>query len=529
MKKTCLFALLLFMIPLALPGGAAAQEEPPEREQTVMEDYTEYAWLLVSFQSNRTLCEIYIDHPGSPTANEVFYSCEERFYERWQRTPACEPRANTGTIDHCRGVYLHLASTEPRSREITVPLPEPTVELELHGCTFEENAYLCTDLPYLLLKGFEPVERERITAIEGTYGGQGFDCPGADCLLPLQPSTLEGTALEFWALSSFGDQSPEYTARVRLTYGQRGPFWQAEVLSTQWRGEYQSACAQSWEVFPPAHPPVGWMDSPENPDALSTEEPYAYLAGRLIDWALADAAACPGGGLLENGYADACGMELARSEVNQWQNRFDERILEVAQERKIPAQLLKNIFAQETQFWPGYHEPYSEYGLGQFTDLGADFLLFWNPDFYNRLCPDVLRPDVCTLGYPHLDEKYQEMLRVEVIKRVNMECEDCRIADMLQRAQESVDMFAEALVASCRQTGQTVYNATFKQPAEVTDFKNLWYFTLLNYNRGANCLYEAVRDTRRWREPVDWEHVSQRLPEGCETGLDYVDSVTRER
>jgi hypothetical protein len=233
--------------------------------------------------------------------------------------------------------------------------------------------------------------------------------------------------------------------------------------------------------------------------------------------------------LLENGYADSCGLQIARSAVNAWQNQFDARILQVAQERRVPAQLLKNLFAQETQFWPGYHEEFSEYGLGQFTELGADFLLFWNPDFYTRLCSGVLRPGVCALGYPHIEDEYQEMLRAEVLKRVNMECENCTIAYMLERAQESVDMFAEALVASCKQTGQTVYNATFKQPREVTDFKNLWYFTLANYNRGANCLYDAVRDTGRWREPVDWEHVSERLPEGCVTARDYVGSVTRER
>ncbi len=529
MNKASLFLLIAIVIDFALPSSAAAQEEPPKREQTVWEDYTEYTWLMVSFSTNRTLCELYTDHAGTPTANEIYYGCEQRFYERWENTPACEPKPNSGAIDHCRGVYLYLAGTQPRSREVTVRLPEPYIELELYGCTYEQEAYLCSDLPYLLFRGHEPVEGERIESIEGTYLGQGFDCPGAECLLPLQPTTLEGTEVEFWALSSFGDRSPEYTARLRLVYGQRGPAWQAEVLSPQWRGEFQSACAQSWEVFPPAYPPAGWMDTPEDPASLATEEPYAYLAGRLIDWALVDASACPGGGLLENGYADSCGLQIARHEANRWQNQFDARILQVAEERKIPAQLLKNLFAQETQFWPGYHEEYSEYGLGQFTDLGADFLLFWNPGFYSRLCPTVLRSDVCSLGYPHLEEEHQEMLRAQVLKEVNMECEDCTIGYMVTRAEDSVGTFADALVASCGQTGQTVYNATFQQPMEVAGFKDLWYFTLANYNAGANCLYDAIRDTRRWREPVDWEHVSQRLPEGCESALDYVSRLTRER
>jgi hypothetical protein len=271
------------------------------------------------------------------------------------------------------------------------------------------------------------------------------------------------------------------------------------------------------------------METPENAEQLRTYEPYTYLAGRLIDWALADVSDCPGSGLLENGYADACGLRLARDEVNAWQNRFDTEIRRVAAEKKVPARLLKYLFAHETQFWPGYHEAYVEYGLGQFTELGTDFLLLWNDDYYEALCPQVLRADVCRAGYPHLDEEHQEMLRVEVLKRVNMECEECTIDYMLDRAEESVSTFADALIASCNQTGQTVYNATFRQPIEVAEFRDLWYFTLANYNSGANCLYDAIRDTRRWREPIDWAHVSERLPEGCQSARDYVKSVTRER
>ena len=65
--------------------------------------------------------------------------------------------------------------------------------------------------------------------------------------------------------------------------------------------------------------------------------------------------------------------------------------------------------------------------------------------------------------------------------------------------------------------------------------RNIWrccawrYFSLANYTSGANCLYDAVREARRWRDPSDWAHVSERLPEGCESAVEYVKSVTRER
>lgn len=529
MKRSLLLGLFLIAGPFLISASHRGQEEPPEREQTITEAYTEYLWLMVAFDDNQTKCEIPVDHAGLPAANEVFYNCEQRYYERWVKTPPCEPKPSSGSTSHCLGVYLHLDHQDPRTREVTIRLPDPYVEIELQGCTFLDDGYQCSDLPYLLLRAYEPIKGEQITAVKGTYEGEGFECPGDACLLPLRPSTLEGTELEFWAESSYGDQSPIFTARVRVTYGQRGDAWTAHVLSSRWRGEVQSVCAQSWEVFPPAHPPVGWMETPDDPAVLGTSEPYAYLAGRLIDWGLADVSECPGSGLLGNGYADACGLRLARQEVDQWQNQFDEEILRVAEEKKVPAKLLKYLFAHETQFWPGYHEPFVEYGLGQFTALGTDFLLFWNADYYSKLCPEVLRADVCRAGYPHLDEDHQEMLRVEVLRRVNMECQDCTIEYMIDRAEESVSTFADALVASCNQTGQTVYNATFSQPMEVADFRDMWYFTLANYNSGANCLYDAVRDTLRWREPIDWAHVSERLPEGCESAVEYVESVTRER
>ncbi len=74
-----------------------------------------------------------------------------------------------------------------------------------------------------------------------------------------------------------------------------------------------------------------------------------------------------------------CGLEAAHEAVNAWQNQFDSLILEVATDTGVPAQMLKNLFARESQFWPGTALPGGDTGLGQITDLGADTTLMWNP------------------------------------------------------------------------------------------------------------------------------------------------------
>ena len=86
---------------------------------------------------------------------------------------------------------------------------------------------------------------------------------------------------------------------------------------------------------------------------LATISPYVYLAGNLIRRGEVDALECPDAGLGENGAANACGLEKAIPEVETWQNRFDVTILEAAGETGIPARLMKNLFAHESQFWPG--------------------------------------------------------------------------------------------------------------------------------------------------------------------------------
>ncbi len=110
--------------------------------------------------------------------------------------------------------------------------------------------------------------------------------------------------------------------------------------------------------------------------------------GKLLQHQIVDGSDCNNGGLTASGYANPCGLEKAKNEVLHWQNAFDPYILLASEETKISSQLLKRIFALESQFWPETVEHfYVESGFRQLTNLGADTTFFWND-----LLPTILFP-----------------------------------------------------------------------------------------------------------------------------------------
>ena len=116
-----------------------------------------------------------------------------------------------------------------------------------------------------------------------------------------------------------------------------------------------------------------------------------FLSAMLINNGTVDARACPAGGLNTPTTANECGVEKAATAVTAWQNQFDEQIFQTSQDTGIPGQLIKNIFARESQLWPGIYQNFKEAGLGQLTEDGADAALLWNPDFYTQFCPLVFQ------------------------------------------------------------------------------------------------------------------------------------------
>jgi hypothetical protein len=298
-----------------------------------------------------------------------------------------------------------------------------------------------------------------------------------------------------------------------------------DVLSTQWQGNDIATCAQVWQAFPPVGGVPDWLSTPEDPAFLATEKPYAYLAGRLIAQGVVNASTCPAGGLLSNGYADSCGLELAMPEVLIWQNQFDNQIMQVANETKVPAQLLKNLFAQESQFWPGVYREPNEFGLGQITDNGADALLLWNPSFFNQFCPLVLTADQCALGYLKLDSTNQALLRGALAVSAEADCVSCEFGIDLTSIDTSINLVAHTLLANCEQVAQIVYNATGKIAGEVASYEELWKFTIADYHVGPGCLSYAMYTSWAARATMDWDHISTHLTGPCKTVIPYVTQI----
>ena len=508
------------------------EPEDPPRSTSIVVAYTRYEWWLLRWSDSQLACRIYVDHENWPTLEEVWVDCGSVVYNLWVNTPSCGGLSDGSVLpSQCPGLYLYYVGNQPAERTIEVDLPTPQMWIELSGCTPVLPDNLCPEIPSLTFTGEEPLPNETITNLHIVLGGQQFDCAGASCIIPLRPTTLQGMQVEFWADSSFGDSSQHFTAQVRVidsgvSSSPERNGWYVDVISSQWRGTQLASCAQVWQAFPPVGGPPEWLTTPETPELLATDVPYSYLAGRLISQGLVDASACPGGGLLANGYADACGLEVARPMVEEWQNQFDLQIIQVAQDTGVPAQLMKNIFAQESQFWPGVFRVPNEFGLGQLTDNGAETVLLWNPTFFEQFCPLVLDESVCARGYIYLDAESQAILRGALALQANADCTDCEAGIDLSSAEFSISLFANTLLANCEQVAQIVYNATGQIAGQVSSYEDLWRYTLANYHTGPGCLSYAMYTSWAARATMDWEHVSNYLTEPCESAIPYVENVT---
>ena len=535
MDRQKIFSVLgiLFLVGAGLFwGNSSAANEPPNRQVEILVSYTQTSWWLLRWSDNENLCTITTEDGLWPSGEDVLRDCDESVYLEWKNTPACEINESTPSTADCIGLYLMQIHSQPAEKTIRVELPPAQVFLSLDGCTPTSLENRCPNIPNILLTGDEPLPNEKIEMLYARYRDTLFTCQGASCSIPLRPSTLDGDTIEFWANSSFGDTTQHFTALVRViesapTGGPIHAGWYVDVLSSQWRGSSVASCAEVWNAFPPVGGPPMWLTTPAEPALLASEEPYFFLAGRLIAQGAVDASECPSNGMLENGYANACGLEKAWPLVMVWQNQFDQTIIEASQATNVPGQLMKNIFSVESQFWPGVFKDPQEFGLGQITDNGAEVILLWNQTFYNQFCPYVLDEQVCNQGYAHLNENDQATLRGALALQAKSDCDDCDLGVDLSHSNFSISLFAETLRANCTQVARVVYNASGQSGGQVSTFEDMWRFTVANYHAGPGCVSYAIHQAWNNHQELSWPTVSQYFTPPCQGVISYTEKITR--
>lgn len=530
-----LIMLSLFLIVLGssiaprLQAAAAPSYAPPgpDRFSVTTVDYTKYFWWMIRWGENDTVCEMEIDHEGMPTPGDVYVDCGENIYEDWVEQKPC----TEFDVKLCKWFYVFLVDSKPAQKQISTKLPPPTVQVTLENCrpVYSSSTSICEYEPVLVLTGIEPLPDHQIIGIEGLYEGQPFACD-AVCRLKLPITGEQGFTLQFWAYSSYGDSSEIFDAQIRVAVSDAGDpdrsFWYVDVLSSQWVGVPLASCVGTWGTLPPVGGPPEWLITPPESEMLNSDIPYTYLAAQLIQQQAVDVSMCPDGGLMPDNTVSACGMEAAREEVTAWQNQFDEIIWNVGRDTGVPARLLKNLFANESQFWPGAHLK-SDIGLGQLTEKGADTTLLWNPPFFYQFCPLVMDSAECSKGYLNLDDEQQKYVRLSLIDAVNANCDECPLGVDLDRANFSIGVFAHTMLANCEQAGQLVENVTGGTAGAAASYEDLWKFTLVNYNAGPGCLGSALEVTEGEELELTWENLAPHLEPACQGSINYVNEISK--
>ena len=282
-------------------------------------------------------------------------------------------------------------------------------------------------------------------------------------------------------------------------------------------------CAEAWDIEI-SEPLPEWLQTPASAEGLHTEVKFYLLAGQLISRQIVDATSCIDGGLTTDGTANTCGMEKAYDQVIAWQNQFDAAIYQAALDNLTPAQLIKRLFAQETQFWPPDKLAPASYGIGSVTSPGVEPLFLWYEDIYQEACRGLSATD-CSQPYHSLPLKDQQALRGYLISQyMHVYCPSCPYGIDLDKISRSIDYFAKLIVANCHQTGLVLRNHGFSPSAVAYD--DAWRLTLANYSKGASCISNAV-DAMEVSAGFTWEGFTKQLSPGCYVDI-YINRITGE-
>lgn len=502
----CAFFCLCIATTLWMTVGVEAAEDSRVVEKTFV--LQAQHWQLARWEDGSRVCDLYIAHYKPPSYQEVIEFCGYDTFLDWYYTPPCTEAANGEPATECQGLMHRYIGKSDYSYTKEVEIPTIQIQVETVNCMPGE---WCESHPEVRVYATEPLQGHRILRVHIRVGGREKIYDGADGQLPLPLTGEGGEWLEYWAESDFGDQSEHFLIKYRnYQPDMQTSFYHFDLLGDEWASQAASG-SLLWGVFPPADQPlIRALEQPLTEGYLYTTNRYIFLTSHMIKAGMVDVTDCPGRGLYTDGSANPCGEKAAAGLVLEWQNRYDAQIFQAASNHAIPARVLKGIIAQETQFWPASENPY-ELGLGKITENGADMLLMWNLDYYLSICSPIYSPAGCSAGYASLNPAQQMVLRSKVFDRVGTPGE--------------IDMLAAALYASAAQVNQIVRNTSLKEPSKVSDYENMWKFTIANYHIGSGCVGVGMENMAESGLDFTMEELANNMVGDCKNAINYVEHV----
>jgi hypothetical protein len=469
---------------------------------------TQYIWDLISNKDGHVICQAIVNHPNRPSNEETIQTCADQIFPALPTAdPSGSPRPTPvpfNLADFFRSVTWRFIATQELTRTIKQPLP--AIIVNVTAPPNQSPPY------YAVIAAYEPVFGEHITSISGVLNGAAFTCPSARCEVPIRSDS----ALEFWATSSYGDDSRHLQAV--LVISQKADRTKTlEVASLYPVTLFQDACLVTWGM--PQYEMPAWSRFPATPEDLNTSRPYHYLAGKLLNAGLVDASDCPQTGLTGSGDYNSCALKATNQAVIDWQNHYDVSIWEAGRSVGVPPQMLKMLIGQESQFWPANSRHiYNEFGLGQLSQSGADVALRWDNELFSSVCSGLVYD--CSKIYGRLSTWMQATMRGGLVRTVDSECATCPHGIDEARAYESIPIIARTLRSNCLQV-----NYLMDRYIASSTYEDLWRFTLVSYHSGYQCLQEALFGVYYNNQPTDWQHVSAFL--GCPGSQLYVNEVMK--
>lgn len=498
---------LIFILPVILcfvflaknvkPGEAMATF----RRQVTQEYGMVNLWVLKAWKDQTVQCELYFEHDQMPSADEFIAVCGDKKYEEWKNTVPCQAYLETLKSDSCTGSYLVYVGKANRSYEKTTILPPAEARFTLTAC---QAGATCTQPPRFRITGMEPLPGYTIKEIHTRISMRHNICKNVDkCEMELPQSTRNGALLEYWAVSSYGDESEHKTVRYRNVYDSQGTgTYYLDVLDPEINTNFAS---QQWKVFPSLEPTdLYFYTGVDAVDRLTTNNHLFYLSGQLINTGRVKNMSCSTSLLLSNGNATACGEEQAYNKVLDWQNQYDELIYDASKKYGLPARVIKGIIAQESQFWPNPRLNF-EYGLGCLTEKGVDTLLMVDQNSFLSMCVPLYSEEGCASGYAQMTTMQRAYMRGLLLQQVGTDRE--------------IDLIARVVRAKSIEVGQIIQDASGHPPGEVSSYEDLWDFTIASYHAGGGCIKDGVKllvDNKREINFKNYCSSVQTCPTACE-------------